>query len=106
MIPTEKQYKEAIAIVEAYELEQDRLFLLKVKKIERELKEYFETNKVCGYYIKEFEMERSRQFNYVEIIPHDPPLEECYEGRNNEDFHNMSQKHGIRIKFPYWMYHK
>ncbi len=104
MTPTIDDYLKAKAVTNAYENEQQRLFENRLMSFRKELTEYFEKNKVAGYTIKEFELRE--HFGSYDIIPTSPPLEEDYDGENNEDIKKIANKHNIKASFVYWMYHK
>ncbi len=105
-IPTLEEYKKAKNITDKYENEQERLYKLRVDAFTKDLSEYFQNNLIDGIYrIKEFTL-RKEMFDVDSIIPTEPPLEECYEGGNNEDIEALCKKHNVKFKFVYWMYHK
>ncbi len=77
-----------------------------LKKLEKELKDFFDNNLINGYYkIKEFEIKND--FSY-KIIPKSPRLEECLTGGDYEEkIKTIGEKYGIEhLGFPYWCYGK
>lgn len=98
---TKEEYEKAKNITTAYEREQGRLHKLKVEAFRRDLEEYFKDNPLDG----KFKVEEFR-LDWDDIIPIKPPLEECYEGRNDLDIKKIAEKHKVNISMAYWVYHK
>jgi hypothetical protein len=105
-VPSIEEYSKAKEIVIAYEKHESDLFQEKLNEFKKDLELYFKENKVSGHYIKEFNLRDDYRNRNFSIVPTTPPLEECYEGENNEDIKNIADKHGIEASFVYWMYHK
>lgn len=104
MIPTIEEYNKAKAITDLFENEQNRLAEINFNNFKNELSEYFKNNLIEGIQVVDFELRK--QYNHYEIIPTEPPIEEDYEGSNNEDIKVICDKYGIHASFVYWMYHK
>lgn len=106
MIPTLEEYIKAKEIIIAYENEQNRLYNLKVEAFKADLQEYFNKNLIDGIFrLKKFELRRG-DFGNGEIIPIVPPMEENYNGGNNDDIKKLCEKWGVDFKIAYWCYHK
>ena len=104
-IPTLEEYQKAKEITDAYEAEQIRLLPIREKLFEDALTEYFKSNKVAGHTIKKFRLNHAITGEFI-IIPTSPPIEDYYEGENNSDIEKLCEKHGVKARFIYWMYHK
>ncbi len=105
-IPTKEEYDDALKIVNAYRAELDRAYKVRLDNFKLALNEYFKNNKVSGCTIKKFEIRSVTGFSKLDIIPTEPPLEESYEGENNDDIEKICKEYGIEASFVYWMYHK
>lgn len=105
-IPTKDEYLEAKKITDAYEAEQKRLFDIRVEAFRLDLVEYFKKNTVSQNQIKSFELRPGTLGDQFNIVPMDPPIEEDYEGENDEDIKLLAKKHNIKASFVCWMYHK
>ena len=101
MTTTEEEYKKAKAITNAYENEQERIYKLRVKAFEIDLKKYFKYNLIDGVIkLTEFELEGDY------IIPTNPCLDDGSSGGNNNDIERLCKKHLVDFKIAYWCYHK
>ena len=81
-----------------------------LRKLEKELTDFFSKNEIEGYKIKEFRIEESSSGLGYNIIPLEPPLEECLsdeEESHSEEIEKIGKKYGIKhLGFIYWCYHK
>ena len=79
-----------------------------LKKLEKELTDFFIQNEIEGHKIKKFRIEES--FSNYNIIPLEPPMEECLSDRKesrSEEIEEIGKKYGIKhLGFIYWCYHK
>lgn len=101
MKPTEEEYKKAKEITNAYENEQKRIYQLRVKAFENDLKKYFKYNFIDGVIkLTEFELEGDY------IIPTNPCLDEGYSGGNDEDIESLCEKHEVYFRMASYCYHK
>lgn len=74
-----------------------------IKRLERELSEFFDHNSIEGHDIKAFRIE------YERIIPEDPRMEEVLPGNGSyeEAIRKMGEKYGIEeLEFAHFCYHK
>lgn len=101
-IPTEHEYKEAKACVDAYENELKRIHKIKIELLKKDLQEYFNNNLIDGEFrLKKFELD-----HMYRIIPIEPYIEEYYEGQNDEDIKKICEKHKLFYSMASWCYHK
>jgi len=99
--PSLEEYKAAKKIVDAYQLEQKRLYELRIEAFRIELTEYFANNLIDGFFkLEEFRLEDNN------IIPVKPCMEERYNGGNNNDIISICEKHDVDFSIIYWCYHK
>lgn len=77
-----------------------------LKRLTKELSDYFSENKIEGKEIKEFELEKE-VFSNV-IIPKKPYFEGCLFGGDYEaDLAKIGEKYGIKdLGFAHWCYGK
>jgi len=79
----------------------------KIKKLEKELANFFSKNEIMGYEIKKFRIERG--FSSYRIVLLEPPLEEGLsdEGIHAKEIEEIGKKYGIKhLSFGPWCYHK
>ena len=105
-VPSHGLYLRAKKIVDAYEANERKKHEAKLNLFKKDLANYFESNKISGHTIKKFSLNSGYSGDRYDIVPMDPPLEECYEGENNGDIEIICKKHGIDATFVSWMYHK
>jgi len=80
-----------------------------LKKLEKELEDFFAQNEVEGHKIKKFRIETSPNMVNYEIIPLEPPLDESLsaKGGYEEKIKKIGEEYGIKdLGFIYWCYHK
>jgi hypothetical protein len=81
-----------------------------LRKLEEELIDFFSKNEIEGYKIKKFRIEESFTGLGYNIIPLEPPIEECLsdkEENHSEEIEKIGKKYGIKnLGFIYWCYHK
>jgi len=78
-----------------------------IKKLERELADFFSQNEIGGYEIKRFRVEKDI-FSY-RIIPLEPPLEGSLssEEMHTKEIEEIGKKYGIKdLDFAAWCYGK
>jgi len=103
---SEGEYKKAKKIVDEYELMLDAEFKKKLALIEKELKQFFATNKVCGKTIKEFRLNNFMgQKDVVEIYP------DCFDEDYDDDatdkkLMELGNKHDVWLHFTSSVYPK
>lgn len=104
---TEEAYREAKKITDAYEEQQRKKRHKKIKKLEDELTEYFENNKVGGLTITDFHLKQVSHGTSLEIVVNAPSFHMTYpDEKASEDVREIGQKYDERVSFPYWMYPK
>lgn len=103
MIPTEEQYNKAKIIVADYENEQKRILVIKVKELEKDLKEYFKNNLLDGHYkVESFELVPCWSGN-PKRFDIDIQFADCYVGGNDDDIKLLAEKHDMDVSFASWM---
>jgi hypothetical protein len=77
-----------------------------LKKLEKELSNYFSNHDVCGNKIESFELD-NKTFSNV-IVPKHPHLEGCLtDGDYVKDLYKIGEKYGIEnLHFIHWCYGK
>jgi hypothetical protein len=78
-----------------------------LKKLEKELREFFKENEIEGFTVRDFRIEESAIHGY-KIIPLEPSIEEALsEGDYQKSLEDMGRKYGLEnFGFIYWCYHK
>lgn len=79
----------------------------KLKKLEKELEDFFSKNEIEGFFIKDFRVEVD-VINY-KIVPLEPPIEEWLSGKGIYigELEKIGKRYGIkRLDFMPGCYHK
>ena|ERR1035437_2642720 len=103
---SEYEYKKAKKIVDEYELMLDDELRKKLALIEKELKLFFSSNKICGQTIKEFRLNSFMgQKDIVEIYP------DCFDENYKDDstdkkLMEIGNKHDVWLHFTPSIYTK
>ncbi|MCL5730018.1 MAG: hypothetical protein M1165_00410 [Candidatus Pacearchaeota archaeon] len=78
-------------------------------RLEKELGQFFEQNKIEGVSVTEFRIDGGIVPGDYDVVPLNPDIEESLSGRGDylRRLEEMGKRYGIRkLHFIYWCYHK